>query len=97
MVIQMIYMGKPGYLSIKGIKPDKDSQLTGEIDICTNSFAPARREKYIIENDLLMAESCIIPMDYIVSFLQSNDCVRTDENGEECVILKEVEFKMNDI
>lgn len=97
MVIQLIYIGNSDYLSIKGIKPDKDSPLTGEIDICTSSFAPARREEYKIEGDFLITENYVIPMNYIINFLFVNNCAEIGENGEERVVLREVEFKMNDI
>lgn len=88
-------MGESGYLSIKGIKPDEESPSTGEIDFCTNSLAPARRERYYMEEDVLVAESCVIPMPFIINFLMSNGCVRVDEKGEECVVLREVKFEMN--
>ena len=33
MVVQLVYMGELGYLAIKGIKPNTENSLIGEIHI----------------------------------------------------------------
>ena len=34
-------------------------------------------------------------MEFIISFLQANNCVEQKEDGKMYVVLKEVEFKLN--
>lgn len=94
MVIQLVYMGESGYLAIKGIKPDKDNVMVGEITIVVSPTYIERQERYHIEKELLVTDNFLIPMAYISNFLVNNDCVQTGEDGKDYVILKEVEFNL---
>lgn len=94
MVIQLVYMGEDGYLAIKGIKPDQNNPMVGEITILPCSTHIERQEKYLIEDGILKTKTFLIPMAYIVNFLANNDCIQTGEDGKEHIVLKEVEFKI---
>ena len=96
MVIQLVYLGGTNYLGITGIKPDQDSP-TGEITIIPNTTCTERKERYTIENGLLITDNFFIPMPLIINFLASNDCVQIGEDGKEHVVLKEVEFRRNSL
>lgn len=87
MVVQLVYMGELGYLVIKGIKPN-----TGEIHIYYDQ--EDKIVPYHIEKDMIYLEEIAIPMSFILHFLSANDCVQTGEDGNGYVILKEVEFKI---
>lgn len=73
MVIQLVYLGEADYLAIKGIKPDQDNPATGEITIVPSSTYMERKEKYLIDNGLLITDNFFIPMACISHFLASND------------------------
>lgn len=94
MVIQLVYLGESGYLAIEGIKPDKDNAMAGEITIVASPTYIERQERYHIEKELLITDNFLIPMAYISNFLVNNGCVQTGEDGKDYVILKEVEFKI---
>lgn len=94
MVIQLVYLGEAGYLAIKGIKPDQNNPLTGEITIVPSPTYVERKEEYLIDNGLLITDNFFIPMACIANFLASNDCVQTGEDGKEHIVLKEVEFNL---
>lgn len=94
-VVQQVYLPESGSsIYIKGIKPDKDNQNSGEITINGNPTRLERKERYHISNNMLITDSYHIPMDFIINFLQANGCVK-EENGKTYVVLEEVEFKLN--
>lgn len=43
---------------------------------------------------MIYLEEIAIPMLFVSHFLSANDCVQTGEDGKEYVVLKEVEFKI---
>lgn len=90
MVIQLVYMGELGYLAIKGIKPNIENPLIGEIHICYNPLTEDKIVPYHIEKDMIYLEEIAIPMSFILQFLSANDCVQIGEDGQGYVILKEV-------
>ena len=92
MIVQLVYMGKLGYLAIKGIKPNEENPLVGEIRIYCGQ--EDKIVPYHIENDMMYLEEIAIPMLFVLRFLSANDCVQTGEDGKEYVVLKEVEFKV---
>lgn len=94
MVVQLVYMGELGYLAIKGIKPNAENPLIGEIHICYNPITEDKVVPYRIDNNMIYLEEIAIPTSFILHFLSANDCVQTGEDGEGYVILKEVEFKI---
>lgn len=95
-VIQQVYLADSGCsIYIKGIKPDKDNGCSGEITINGNPTRLERKERYHIDGDMLVTDSYHIPMEFIISFLQANNCVEQKEDGKMYVVLKEVEFKLN--
>lgn len=92
MVIQLVYMGELGYLAIKGIKPNTENPLVGEIHICYDPITEDKIVPYRIEKDMIYLEEIAIPMLFVSHFLSANDCIQTGEDGKDYVILKEVEF-----
>ena len=92
MVVQLVYMGELGYLAIKGIKPNIEKPLVGEIHIYYDQ--EDKIVPYRIDKDMTYLEEIAIPMLFISHFLSANDCVQTGEDGNGYVILKEVEFKI---
>lgn len=83
-VIQQVYLAESGSsIYIKGIKPDKENEYSGEITLNGNPTRLERKERYHI------------PMEFIISFLQANGCVQEGEDGKSYVVLREVEFKLN--
>lgn len=94
MIVQLVYMGKLGYLAIKGIKPNEENPFVGEIHICYNPITEDKVVPYRIEKDMIYLEEIAIPMLFISHFLSANDCVQTGEDGKEYVVLEEVEFKV---
>lgn len=94
MVVQLVYMGELGYLAIKGIKPNIENPLIGEIHICYNPITEDKTVPYRIDKDMIYLEDIAIPMLFISHFLSVNDCIQTGEDGKEYVVLKEVEFKI---
>lgn len=95
-VIQQVYLADSGYsIYIKGIKPDKDNEYSGEIAINGNPTRLERKERYYIDGGMLVTDSYYIPMEFIISFLQANNCVEQKEDGKMYIVLKEVEFKLN--
>lgn len=91
-VIQQVYLAESGYsIYIKGIKPDEENKNSGEITINGNPTRLERKERYHIDNGMLITDNYHIPMDFIINFLQANGCF---EQKDVCV-LKEVEFKPN--
>lgn len=92
MVVQLVYMGKLGYLAIKGIKPNTENSLIGEIHIYHDQGD--KIVPYHIENDMIYLEEIAIPMLFVLRFLSANDCIQIGEDGKEYVVLKEVEFKI---
>lgn len=95
-VIQQVYLADSGCsIYIKGIKPDKDNEYSGEITINGNPTRLERKERYHIDGGMLVTDSYHIPMEFIISFLQANNCIEQKEDGKMYVVLKEVEFKIN--
>lgn len=94
MVIQLVYMGELGYLAIKGIKPNTENPLVGEIHICYDPITEDKTVPYRIEKDMIYLEEIAIPMLFVSHFLSANGCVQTGEDGKDYVILEEVEFKI---
>lgn len=97
-VIQQVYLAEAeaGYsIYIKGIKPDKDNECSGEITINGNPTRLERKERYHIDGSMLVTDNYHIPMDFIINFLQANGCIEQKEDGKRHVVLKEVEFKLN--
>lgn len=94
MVIQLVYMGELGYLAIKGIKPNTENPLVGEIHICYDPITEDKIVPYRIEKDMIYLEEIAIPMLFVSHFLSANDCIQTGEDGKDYVILKEVEFNL---
>lgn len=92
MVVQLVYMGELGYLAIKGIKPNEENPLVGEIYIYYDQ--EDKIVPYRIEKDMIYLEEIAIPMSFVFHFLSANDCIQTGEDGKEYVVLKEVEFKV---
>ena len=90
MVVQLVYMGELGYLAIKGIKPNIEKPLVGEIHIYYDQ--EDKIVPYRIDKDMMYLEDLAIPTSFILHFLSA--CVQTGEDGEGYVILKEVEFKI---
>lgn len=94
-VVQQVYLAESGYsIYIKGIKPDEGNQNSGEITINGNPTRLERKERYHIDNGMLTTDNYHIPMDFIINFLQANDCFE-QKDGKVYVVLKEVEFKLN--
>lgn len=95
-VIQQVYLAESGSsIYIKGIKPDKENEYSGEITINGNPTRLERKERYHIDGSMLVTDNYHIPMDFIINFLQANNCVEQKEDGKMYVVLKEVEFKLN--
>lgn len=95
-VIQQVYLAESGSsIYIKGIKPDKENEYSGEITLNGNPTRLERKERYHISNGMLVTDSYHIPMEFIISFLQANGCVQEGEDGQSYVVLREVEFKLN--
>lgn len=94
MVIQLVYMGELGYLAIKGIRPNTENPLVGEIHICYDPITEDKIVPYRIEKDMIYLEEIAIPMLFVSHFLSANDCIQTGEDGKDYVILKEVEFNL---
>ena len=95
-VIQQVYLAESGSsIYIKGIKPDKENEYSGEITLNGNPTRLERKERYHISNGMLVTDSYHIPMEFISSFLQANGCVQEGEDGKSYVVLREVEFKLN--
>ena len=92
MVVQLVYMGELGYLAIKGIKPNSENPLIGEIHIYYDQ--EDKIVPYHIEKDMIYLEEIAIPMLFVSHFLSANDCIQIGEDGKEYVVLKEVEFKV---
>lgn len=92
MVVQLVYMGELEYLAIKGIKPNTENSLIGEIHIYHDQ--EDKIVPYRIENDMMYLEEIAIPILFVLRFLSANDCTQTGEDGEGYVVLKEVEFKI---
>ena len=92
MVVQLVYMGELGYLAIKGIKPNTENPLIGEIHIYYDQGD--KIIPYRIDNNMIYLEEIAIPTSFILHFLSVNDCVQTREDGKEYVVFKEVEFKI---
>lgn len=68
-VIQQVYLAESGYsIYIKGIKPDKENQNSGEITINGNPTRLERKERYHIDNGMLVTDNYHIPMDFIINF-----------------------------
>lgn len=75
-VIQQVYLAESGSsIYIKGIKPDKENEYSGEITLNGNPTRLERKERYHISNGMLVTDSYHIPMEFIISFLQANGCV----------------------
>ena len=95
-VIQQVYLAESGSsIYIKGIKPDKENEYSGEITLNGNPTRLERKERYHISNGMLVTDSYHIPMEFIISFLQANGCVQEGADGKSYVVLREVEFKLN--
>lgn len=94
MVVQLVYIGELGYLAIKGIKPNTENPLIGEIHICYNPITEDKTVPYRIDNNMVYLEEIAIPISFILHFLSVNDCVQTGEDGNGYVVFKEVEFKI---
>lgn len=94
MVIQLVYMGELGYLAIKGIKPNTENPLVGEIHICYDPVTEDKIVPYRIEKDMIYLEEIAIPMLFVSHFLSANDCIQPGEDDKDYVILKEVEFNL---
>lgn len=93
MIIQQVYLPEAGYsIYIKGIKPDNPNK--GMIVINGNPTRLERREKYFIENGMVVTENYYFPIEYLLHFLQVNDCIEENEKGEINIIFKE--FNYND-
>ena len=89
-VIQQVYLAEAGYsIYIKGIKPDKDNECSGEITINGNPTRLERKERYHIDGSMLVTDNYHIPMDFIINFLQANGCIEQKEDGKRYVVLKE--------
>lgn len=68
-VIQQVYLADSGCsIYIKGIKPDKDNEYSGEITINGNPTRLERKERYHIDGGMLVTDSYHIPMEFIISF-----------------------------
>lgn len=68
-VIQQVYLADSGCsIYIKGIKPDKDNECSGEITINGNPTRLERKERYHIDGGMLVTDSYHIPMEFIISF-----------------------------
>ena len=81
-VIQQVYLAESGSsIYIKGIKPDKENEYSGEITLNGNPTRLERKERYHISNGMLVTDSYHIPMEFIISFLQANGCVQEGEDG----------------
>ena len=52
MVVQLVYIGELGYLAIKGIKPNTENPLIGEIHICYNPITEDKTVPYRIDNNI---------------------------------------------
>lgn len=70
MVVQLVYMGELGYLAIKGIKPNIENPLIGEIHICYNPITEDKTVPYRIDKDMIYLEDIAIPMLFISHFCQ---------------------------
>ena len=62
-VIQQVYLAEAGYsIYIKGIKPDKDNECSGEITINGNPTRLERKERYHIDGSMLVTDNYHIPL-----------------------------------
>lgn len=96
-VIQQVYLPDAKYsIYIKGIKPDEDSPLSGEITLNGNPTRLERHERYHYdkERDMFVTDNYDIPTFFITKFLEENDCI-IEEEGKSFVCFKEVVFKSN--
>lgn len=68
-VIQQVYLADSGCsIYIKGIKPDKDNEYSGEITINGNPTRLERKERYHIDGGMLVTDSYHIPMEFYNQF-----------------------------
>lgn len=96
-VIQQVYLPDAKYsIYIKGIKPDEDNPLSGEITLNGNPTRLERHERYHFdkERDMFVTDNYDIPTYFITKFLEENDCI-IEEEGKSFVCFKEVVFKSN--
>lgn len=57
-VIQQVYLAESGYsIYIKGIKPDEENKNSGEITINGNPTRLERKERYHIDNGMLITDN----------------------------------------
>lgn len=80
----------------KGIKPDKDNPLSGEITLNGNPTRLERHERYHFdkERDMFVTDNYDIPTYFITKFLEENDCL-VEQDDKVYVAFKEVVFKSN--
>lgn len=68
-VIQQVYLAESGYsIYIKGIKPDEENKNSGEITINGNPTRLERKERYHIDNGMLITDNYHIPMTLSLTF-----------------------------
>lgn len=61
-VIQQVYLADSGCsIYIKGTKPDKDNEYSGEITINGNPTRLERKERYHIDGGMLTCKVTILP------------------------------------
>ncbi len=96
-VIQQVYLPDAKYsIYIKGIKPDKDNPLSGEITLNGNPDWLERHERYHFdkERDMFVTDNYDIPTYFITKFLEENDCL-VEQDDKVYVGFKEVVVKSN--
>lgn len=86
-VIQQVYLAEAGYsIYIKGIKPDKDNEYSGEITINGNPTRLERKERYHIDGGMLVTDSYHIPMEFIISFFYKLIIVLNRKRMVKCML-----------
>lgn len=62
--------------------------------LAIKGIKPNTENPHRIEKDMIYLEEIAIPMLFVSHFLSANDCIQTGEDGKDYVILKEVEFNL---
>lgn len=90
-VIQQVYLPDAKYsIYIKGIKPDEDNPLSGEITLNGNPTRLERHERYHYdkERDMFVTDNYDIPTFFITKFLEENDCIIEKRENHLCALKK---------
>lgn len=83
-IVQMFPIAEGYNIAIKGIIPDKDNPMKGEILLMGNPIKCVRREHYSIEGDNVITDSWHFSVKLLAKFLTHAGSI--SENGKNVVI-----------